>query len=383
MRTFQKFSGNASFEQGGDPTNDEEAYQLLSADADEWDSNTLPGKQADFRFLVSAGPFAQLEPDETLNFQVGMVVGPGLGDTQGGRGLLTNCAEAAQTWYGVYVDTIPEQPVLDDDQNTVDTGVLGRETMLCLEDFDTPGEDNPWENFFPDFGDTSCVDREWLLDQPRVTDDIKFRFNGKTCAMFNMDNCFECIRQLGETCSEIAFEAGFWNCNDPNAEDTAGCTGVEGNETQIHWLVGMAPPPPGLRVWASDSRVHVFWDDSSEFSKDIRLQEVDFESYRVWRADNWDRPYGSSVINGPESNLWQMIAEYDLVNYQVVEVPGGTGLDTIPWAPIPASRWCGTGPSSWTIPSTRDWPKPCSRSSTTMSTTATPCGPICGAPTVR
>ncbi len=60
LRTFQSFSGNAAFEQGGDPTNDDERYQLLSAAPEDWDANTPPGKQADFRFLVSAGPFVSL-----------------------------------------------------------------------------------------------------------------------------------------------------------------------------------------------------------------------------------------------------------------------------------------------------------------------------------
>ena len=338
MRTFQKFSGNQSFEQGGDPTNDDEAYQLLSADLDEWDADTLPGKEADFRFLVSAGPFKALEPNETLRFQVGMVVGPGLGSPMGGPGLLANCAEAALTWYGVFVDTIPEQFIIDSDQ-TVDIGVLGRETMLCREDFDTGGTENPWENFFPDFGDTSCVSLDYLLgpDNVRLSDDMKFEYtfgpgDTRTCAMFNMDNCFECARQLGPFCGPGALENGLWNCNDPDADNTAGCTGIDGNETQIHWLVGMAPPPPGLRVWAADSRVHVFWDDASQLSRDIRSQQIDFESYRIWRADNWDRPYGSSEVNGPESSLWQVIAEYDLVNNYVTTRNNGveTVLDTIP-----------------------------------------------------
>ena len=112
-----------------------------------------------------------------------------------------------------------------------------------------------------------------------------------------------------------------------------GCTGVDGLEKQIHWLVGMAPPPPGLRLWATDSRVHVFWDNSSETTPDIRLGEIDFESYRIWRADNWDRPYGSSLDNGPESGLWHMIAEYDIVNnyvsYRELD-DGSVFMDTIP-----------------------------------------------------
>jgi len=333
LRTFQKFQGNASFDQGGDPSNDDEAYQLLSASPEEWDGNAVTGKDADFRFLVSAGPFATLEPDETLNFQVGMVVGPGLGDAFGGQGLLSHCAEAALTWYGIWIDDIPNQLSVDGASEVV-TGELGRETMLCSEDFET----GVFETFFPDFMDTSCVELNWLLNQPRVQEEETFQYTfedgeTKTCAMFNMDNCFECERQLGWGCSPAAIEAGAWTCNDPDANDLTGCTGVGNAETQIHWLVGMAPPPPGLRIWSGDSRVHVFWDDSSEITPDIRLQEVDFESYRIWRADNWDRPYGASVVNGPESGLWQLINEFDLINNYVVyrELPNNqVSLDTIP-----------------------------------------------------
>ena len=35
----------------------EQRYQLLSAGLEDWDNDTQPGKEADFRFLVSAGPF--------------------------------------------------------------------------------------------------------------------------------------------------------------------------------------------------------------------------------------------------------------------------------------------------------------------------------------
>jgi len=329
MRTFQSFSGNASFEQGGDPSNDDERYQLLSATVEDWDNDTIQGKQADFRFLVSAGPFVELPPDESLSFQVGMVVGPGLGDSEGGQGLLANAAEAWLTFQGIWVNNITSVETYDG--GTLDPGSNGRETMLCKQDF-PPGI---FDNFVPDYMDTSCVDNEWVLGQPRVSDADRFDYtfpDGETkeCAMFNMDNCFECARQLGYICGPADFEEGNWDCNTDASKP--GCTGIDGNETQIRWLVGMAPPPPGLRLWSADSRVHVFWDDSSENTKDIRLQELDFESYRIWRADNWDRPYGSSIINGPESGLWQMIAEFDLVNNYVSyrRVGGVTYLDTIP-----------------------------------------------------
>ncbi len=336
LRTFQKFQGRQSFEQGGDPTNDDEAYQLLSAVPDDWDQNTIPGKEADFRFLVSAGPFDLLEPDDTLNFQVGMVVGPGLGDMWGSPGLLANCAEAALTWFGIWMDMIPDQDALEGTEQ-VAIGENGRETMLCREDFETI-DGNAWDNFFPDYMDTSCVDVEWLITQDRVLPEEKFIHpdpgDNRTCAMFNMDNCFECLRQAGPFCTENSVMDGIgWTCNDPLSTEKAGCTGIDGAETQVHWLVGMAPPPPGLRIWSGDSRVHVFWDDASENTPDIRLQKIDFESYRVWRADNWDRPDGASVINGPESTLWQLINEFDLVNNYVVyrELSEGVfEMDTIP-----------------------------------------------------
>jgi hypothetical protein len=327
LRTFQSFSGNQAFEQGGDPSNDDERYQLLSAPPDEWDGNTLPGKQADFRFLVSVGPFAKLGPDEQLDFQVAMVMGPGLGDTRGGPGLLRNCAEAYQTWDGIWVDDISS--VVNENNETIFPGSLGRETLLCIEDFGNQGEEL-FANWRPDFMDLSCVDGQWLISQDQVTADDRFAYEGKTCAMFNMDNCFECARQLGYYCGPEEFENELWDCNKENPKP--GCTGVNGLDTQINWLVGMAPPPPGLRLWSADSRVHVFWDNTSAMVKDIRLQQIDFESYRVWRADNWDRPFGSSLENGPESNLWQMIAEFDTVNFyvNVRKDPAGDILDTIP-----------------------------------------------------
>jgi hypothetical protein len=350
MRTFQSFSGRASFEQGGDPSNDDERYQLLSAEVADWDNNTSAGRQDDFRFLVSAGPFALLPPGESLTFQVGMVVGKGLGDQSGGQGLLGNCAEAWITWNGIYVNEVTRVQT-QDNSPPMDPGILGRETMLCKNDFDS----ETFYNFSLDFGDTSCLEPEWLVGQIRVQDSDLFDFEVdgeiKECAMFNLDNCFECSRQNGYICGQDDFEgsAPNWTCNDPNltAAEAAGCTGVFGYEKQIHWLVGMAPPPPGLRLWATDNRVHVFWDDSPEHSRDIRLQEVDFESYRIWRADNWDRPYGSSMINGPESSLWQMINEFDVVNSFLTQVvvdrvvyedtlPLGanTGLEAISYEPL-------------------------------------------------
>lgn len=98
LRTFQRFSGQASFAQGGDPTNDEERYSLMSAGPDEWDSDTLPGMQSDYRVLTSSGPFTSLEPGESLHYAVALVAGIDLDE------LLAHAAEAVMTYRGVNYD---------------------------------------------------------------------------------------------------------------------------------------------------------------------------------------------------------------------------------------------------------------------------------------
>ncbi len=352
LRTFQRFNGQSPFDQGGDPVNDSQRYELLSAGIEDWDPDVQPGKQDDFRYLVSAGPFEVLESGGELQFQVAIALGQGL------TGMLSTCAEAALTWYGNYFNLISDQPSSVDPTQEIPTGVNGRETILCREDFDNPAT---FDQLYPDFGDTTCVDQSWLLSNGQVvnpeTDVFKYRAPGsdrdKNCAMFNMDNCFECFRQKPHSASETSDQArcdqddieDFWNCNQ-DIDDVlkTGCTGLGGLETQVNWLVGLAPPPPGLRLWPTDNSVHVYWDNESEVTADVRLGQIDFESYRIWRADNWTRPYGSSIENGPGSNLWQLIAEYDVVDSFWVEAPNdeddyqlalgrNTGLEAIRYVP--------------------------------------------------
>ena len=350
LRTFQRFSGQAPFDQGGDPVNDSQRYQLLSAGADEYDTDVQEGKQDDFRFLVSAGPFQVLESGDELKFQVALAVGNGL------QGLKQTCAEAALTYYGNYFDVIPDQ-VNQSDGEPIFTGVNGRETILCREDFDDPSD---FDALYPDFGDTTCLSQAWLLANAAPLDpDIDvFSYNvggrDKNCAMFNMDNCFECFRRKTHSQNETSAEARCdtedfadetWNCNSDDADYLkTGCTGLGGYETQVTWLVGMAPPPPGMRLWPTDNAVYVYWNNESEVTADVRLNTIDFESYRVWRADNWTRPYGSSLENGPGSNLWQLIAEYDVVDSFWVDdtrqLPLGrnTGLEGIRYTPLVLSN---------------------------------------------
>jgi len=311
LRGFRHFSGQAAFDQGGDPTNDSERYQLLSEEYIM--PATQEGRENDYRFLVSVGPFAELPPDETLTFQAALVCGNGL------AGLVANAAEAVLTWQGNLFDL---------DSNS-QTGTNGRESLICANDF-PEGAIFDW---VADLIDQSCVPTDFLLAFPRISaDDL----DEESCLYVNRDNCYECGRQAGQYCTaDNRLITTSWNCYDPTIADVnkKGCTGIGGKETQVHWLVGMAPPPPGTRLWPTDRSVHVFWDNRSETTPDVRSNRIDFESYRIWRADNWERPYGASIENGPESGLWQLIAEYDLDNVYVQTrelIDGSVVTDTLP-----------------------------------------------------
>lgn len=94
--SFQRFSGNAAFAQGGDPTNDIERYDLLSRQ--QWDPDVLPGRQSDYRILSASGPFASLAPGQSLHYQVALVLGAGLND------MIANAAEAVAAYRGIAYD---------------------------------------------------------------------------------------------------------------------------------------------------------------------------------------------------------------------------------------------------------------------------------------
>ena len=317
IRSFQHFSATAAFEEGGDPNNDTERYELLSRQ--EIDSNPMPGKENDYRFLISAGPFRKLAPGQKLNFRAALVLGRGLSN------LKNNCAEIARTWYGegFNMDSLPY------------TGVGGRETLVCAEDFEAVDGVNPLFTMTADFMDTTCTGP--ILDLIESSDLTKMEIDGQTkhCIYVNMDNCLECARQTGRKCTtanRLIF--GGWNCNrtDLPASKRAGCTGIAGRETILHWLAEMPPAPPGVRVVPGPNMAEIFWSDGSERSVNLRNGQADFESYQIWRADGWDRPFGSSLVNGPASNLWQLIAEFDVVNdfLDVRILQTGTVIDTLP-----------------------------------------------------
>ena len=91
--TYANWTGNQSFEEGGDPTNDFERYEVLSSKTIERD--TMDPR--DIRTFMAVGPFPTMAPGQTLSFRIAFVAGLGL------QGMIENAASAMRlyknNWY--------------------------------------------------------------------------------------------------------------------------------------------------------------------------------------------------------------------------------------------------------------------------------------------
>lgn len=316
IANVQFYTGERPYVLGGDPTNDAERYDELSRTRS--DPDVRPGFEADYRMLVSNGSYGRLIPGRTVTVEVVLACGNGL------EGLLETCANAQQAWDGAWYD-------LDDDPST---GRYGRETFMCIEDFGLTLSQfalSPFSGQDRNFLGASCVP-SWMI-RPLIPSDLELQPDGRHCLWVNTDACYECERIRGQPCTQETFPRS-WNCTNYwlSVSQRRGCTGVGGREGVVRWITDAPPPPPNLRVWPRHRSVHVYWNDDSEHTPDFVTGVADFESYRIWRADGWDRPPGTDETTGPSSRLWSLLAEYDLENTFAwgADYTGEAALDTLP-----------------------------------------------------
>jgi hypothetical protein len=183
FNTYAHFSGDQSFEEGGDPTNDFERYELMSQQTIE-SASAVP---RDFRYLVSVGPFSELRPGDSMVFQFAFVVGDGL------NGMVENAVAAKRLFRGTWYD-------VDGDPAT---GVSGRESEVV----------GPAENV--------------VVDRCQGTPPIPFLPSGTSVWINNDCEEEERIRSL---------------CGFTDADSMLYRTGVGGRETEVLWdLPGSMP----------------------------------------------------------------------------------------------------------------------------------------------
>ncbi|HOX27008.1 MAG TPA: hypothetical protein PLL30_14915 [Candidatus Krumholzibacteria bacterium] len=296
------------------PVFDEERYGILERNV--CDSDVPLARFGDYLVLLSVGPWTTLEPGEYVIVNGTLTVADGESALQ--AAMVANERTASGRWYNA--------------DGVGLSGRGGRETLICAEDLYTPWNSplNPLYDHFHNFWNTTCRPRMFL--DFRITPEDLFWDHDlrKHCWWASLDNCEECRRYYGVECtSETSLMAP---CGSSAPAARLACTGTAGREANVPFASGELPPPvPELRVVPGDRAMDVYWDNRSERTPDLLTGLDDFESYRVWRADNWDRPPGSSERTGPDPIAWHLLAEFDRINFLVPregQPPRAFGLNT-------------------------------------------------------
>ena len=268
FRAFKTFKGLAPFINGGDATNDYERYEVLSSG--DIDANTQIA--ADYRVLLSCGPFYYLMPGGSFFIDFAFVGGDNLDE------MLDHAAVAKKVWEGTWYD-------LD---GNPETGVNGRESPRIgkLDDFDPDACDGITEKYDVVRGDTIWSNSDCFIEMKRYL--------------------------LPSTCYRRT-----------DVDRLTYASGVFGKEHQLHWVTGSAPAVPNMRLVPRDKAVEIYWDNLSEVIPDPISMVQDFEGYQIWRADEWHRPAGTTEKTGPKNELWSMLETSDLIN----SVPPDRGFE--------------------------------------------------------
>jgi hypothetical protein len=184
VTAYRVFSGDQPYENGGDPQNDFQRYEVMASRRIDRNS-AVPG---DYRALMCMGPFPRLMPGESIELDIGFVAGMGL------SGMLENAASAQRLYNGTWYD-VDGDPM---------TGIDGRETAVR----------GPAQDVVVD----AC--RPELADPIDVPADALVWVNG---------DCEEEARFLER-------------CDFEESDSLVFRTGVAGKETQVHWTLGRSLP---------------------------------------------------------------------------------------------------------------------------------------------
>ncbi len=257
--SIRVFAGLLPYERGGEPINDFQRYELLSSGVIQPNTET----PNDYKALMSVGPFF-LGPGQTIELNFAYSAGEGLDE------FLDNAAFMKLIYNGMWVNK---------DKNN-STGIDGRESIFI------GSENSAKDGIYPD----PC----WSTEKVKVAVRETLWVNG---------DCFE---------EKELWEHPFCYKGSMLLRDFK--TGINGRETRIPWITSTTPPPPGMRAVVGDGVVGLIWDNLSEITPDAITQKIDFEGYQVWRADEWHRPLGSTVLSGPSDDLWHLLDSRDLMN---------------------------------------------------------------------
>lgn len=249
--------------QGGPPRLDRDRWSALEGSY----PTARETEVHDYATLLACGPFAHLDPGQSVEFSVALVVASSPDSVAPAAG------RAALLYRGTSYDLRPDSTSILWSQG--ESGINGHE--ICFE---------PPAGIEFDY-DPHCP-QKFLGDPLLKIDPPSPRTTPPVIAY------------------QVHYAPGHcvWSDLDCDA-----CTGVDGTDLVHHWsLASTLPSSPTVKTRAADGSATVEWDDAPELTLAGGLsgdRGLSFEGYALYRLDDWQR---ASLL--PPPTQWQRIAVY-------------------------------------------------------------------------
>ena len=350
FRAFRSFPSGQPYVQGGNPTIDQQRFELMTSTENIGADLSNPGmlgfitqpsgdQKSDYSAWASIGPWLHWPADGELDCTFALGVRPGT--LKLAQGYASDYLAAATTQFRSDYLTgepvmavtngaalIAKYPSLDNAlaaQLAFEGSYEERSTWPLLTDF--PGRETP----------VKAPPGQVLQLQGCVTRDPVPRFvNDRAYSWFDFD-CDYCTGAYSSVINSGLFHHTWLAESPPPSPNTN--LGVSYNYTDN---------PDRRFPAAGDGQITIAWDNLSETSPDPKTGWFDFRGYKIWKVSDWTRPVGSS---GPAEDDWTLLAEYRLFDYAPDNKVLVNGVPTCPNEYIPqkgdSMRVCLTKGDLW------------------------------------
>ena len=328
FRAFRSFPGGTPYVQGGNPTIDQQRFEVMTGVENVANDvntpalngfiNAVPGDQrGDYSEWASIGPWLHWGAGATIECTVAIGVRAGnlrtalqyTTDYQARAALYSVDPDGTEIWAVTSAqDLIARYPALDN-------------ALAAQIAFEGVYESKPGWPTLPDFhGREAAVKApigQVITVQGCEAHDPAPRFvNDRTFQYFDFD-CSYCTGAYSKS---------------------------KGGLFHRTWLAESPPPSPNTNLTTSynytdnpdrrfapsqDGAITIAWDNLSELASDPKTGWMDFKGYKIWKVSNWTRPVGSG---GPAEDDWTLLAEYRVFSggannkQRIVIAPGDTVL---------------------------------------------------------
>ncbi|MFN8589199.1 MAG: hypothetical protein U0704_15520 [Candidatus Eisenbacteria bacterium] len=305
MHSFRSFTGGTPYTQGGNPTIDQQRFELM-ASGENVDQETgfitqQPGDQkGDYTEWAVIGPWRNVAVGQMISATVAFGVKPGTRAL--GMGYMGDLARFARdstiTRYGrdYKYRVVEDATTLLDKYPSLENAIAAQvafegayESKTWPQLTDGPGRETGLKAPPGQFFYTNATDCEVRDPAPRLVQDRRYEW-------FDFD-CDYCTGAFSSSRGGLFHRTWLAEAPPPSPN------------TNLAVAYNYSDNPDRVFVPAGDRQVTVAWDNLSETTPDPKTGQFDFRGYRVWKVSNWQRPVGSG---GPNEDDWTLLAEFRL-----------------------------------------------------------------------